>query len=583
VTTRTVTLHAPEDCAAGLANLGADADGSYRALGDFDAPAPTDAHALMTAGIALPELDTQARALLVDATEATRAWTGTSAVAPSGGVDLLLLPSMTSCALHGTVAPRAAAAMGAVGDRVLVVGTDAGAAATAVFRLDTGAVGAASPELATMRNAATVTAFGTGGLVAGGSDARSGAALASAEVYDPSTGGFDAAPIALRAARTHAGAAVMATGETILVGGLGPSGTPLASLEIVDPATRTSRAAAATLAVPRKDPAVLRLASGEILVAGGLDASGNPATTLEWFAPDGSRASQRTEELVAGSARSYIALQAGGALAVIAPPLVNPPTPFQNTWIIDPDGVLEPAAVITGALTEPMLFGGAGDAPVLWTGAGWLQWQPWSGSFGTFATMDTAPPRLGPATATIATSADPGLALWLDPSASKLTGLRFDVRGRYSPLAGALLADGTDDTSPDHLASDGSIAFSGGSLSLDPGASVFVTDRTYADVRVAVDAPTGAPAILVLRDDQGNELEVGGASCPGAIVTGSPLTLTVERHGTNVTWSVTSTAPSNACIAPFAAGARVSIGVRGAPDLTRSVARNLRIDRLGSP
>jgi hypothetical protein len=501
---------------------------------------------------------------------------------------------MTSCALRGAVDGRGAAAMGNVGRSVLVVGSDTGVAATAVFALDTGAITTAARDLATPRNGATVTAFGANGLVAGGTDARKGAVLASAEVFDATAGGFDAT-IPLTTARTHAGAAVLATGETLLVGGLGSDGTPIGSLEIVDPVTRTARTAAAPRVAPRRDATVLRLASGELLVAGGLDATGTPVTTLEWFAPDASKASQRTEELVAGSARAYFALQGGGALAVIASSPADASASFQNAWVIDADGILEPATPIAGSLTEPALFGGAGDAPLLWTGDRWLRWQPWSGSFGAFGSANAAPPNVA---APRSTTADPGLALWLgaldaldalDPTRGlALAGLRFDLRGPYSPLDGPLLASGTDDTSPDRLASDGAVVFdpdtANGALTLAPGASVFVTDRTYADVRVQVDAPTGAPALLVLRDTLGNELEVGGASCPGAVVTGSPLTLTVERRGADVTWSVTSSTPTAPCkAAPFAAGARVAIGVRGAPDLTRSVARNLRVNRLGSP
>jgi hypothetical protein len=65
-------------------------------------------------------------------------------------------------------------------------------------------------------------------------------------------------------------------------------------------------------------------------------------------------------------------------------------------------------------------------------------------------------------------------------------------------------------------------------------------------------------------------------------VTGAKSTLTVERKGASVTWTVSSGA-SGKCALGFDAGARVSVGVRAAPDLTSSVVRNLRVTRLGLP
>ncbi|HEY5147352.1 MAG TPA: hypothetical protein VII82_11320, partial [Polyangiaceae bacterium] len=533
------------------------------------------------------------RSLLVDATAAMdREWQGVSSVPGSGAVDVLLLPALTSCSLHGALTARPGAITAPVGaSRVLVVGGAASATPTVVLRLDTGSVAPATPDLGTPRNRAAVTAFGPGALVAGGVSVRDGTVLSQAEVYDAAVGGFDKTVVTLATARADAGSVVLATGETLLLGGVGSDGkTVLASMELVDPVTRRARTTnLGMLETPRRSPTVLRLASGEILVAGGVDASGAAVPALEWFSADASRSTQRTETLVTGSARAYVALQGGGALAVVAPPSnQDPGTTFQNTWILGADGP-EPATPIPGALSQPELFGGAGGSPVLWTGDRWLRWEPWLGAFGALDALDDTPANVG----TMTTSPDPGLALWLDTTLDttnatpRFTALRFDVRGEYSPLSGPLLVTDATDTSPDRLATDGDLAFdptiANGALTLNPGASAFVTDRTYADVRIEVDAPTGAPALLVLRDPLGNELEIGGASCPGAVVTGSPLTLTVERRGAAIDWTVSGGTPSNACPDPFAAGARLSIGVRGAPDLTRSVARNLRVTRLGTP
>jgi hypothetical protein len=280
---------------------------------------------------------------------------------------------------------------------------------------------------------------------------------------------------------------------------------------------------------------------------------------------------------VAGSARSFVALPTGGALAVVAPP-PGAPAGFRNTWVIGADCVVEPAAPIAGPLTKPVLFGGAGGMPVLWTGDRWLQWTPWSGGFVALAVLDDMPARVGDAS----TSADPGLALWLDATTSAVTALRFDTRGPYSTLPASILVADAAETAPDRLASAGVVSFDAllGALVLAPGASAFVTDRTYADVAIDVAAPTGEPALVVLRDERGAELEVGGFACPGAITQGATAAH-VERRGSTVSWSVAGGA-SGTCggVAP---GARISVGFRGVMSLTRSVANDVRIRRLGEP
>ncbi len=584
VTLREVTLHVPRSCAPGLPSLDGGAYGVFQPFGDFEpAPSPTG-HVLGDVGAALPELDPAVRALVVDATEGDRRWQGEADVAATGGVDLLLLPTLTSCALSHTVdaGARPGAALAPVGSqRVLVVGGIATTAPrTFVLRLDTGETDAASPDLLTPRTGASVTAFGTGALVAGGVDSRGGdEVLDKAEVYEPELGGFDQQhPITLSTQRAELGAVVLVTGETLLVGGVGGDGkSALDSMEIVDPVTRTVRAEnVARLAVARSAPTVLRLASGEILVAGGVDTSGNPVPTIEWFSPDASHATKRAADLVAGSLRAYVALEGGGALAVIAPP-ANASATFQNTWRIDSDGVLEPATPIAGALTQPVLFGGAGGAPVLWTGDRWLRWAPWTGSFEALDVLDDTRARVGGATA----SPDPGLALWLDANDGTPRALRFDTRGTYSALSGPLLVSDTTDVAPDRLAASGAVTFEpSNGLVLGAGASAFVVDRTYADIDVALDAPTGQPAVVVLRDELGSELEVGGVTCPGAVATGSPSSLTVRRRGPTVTWALSGKA-AQPCSTAIQASARVSVGVRGAADLVQSVARNVRITRVG--
>jgi hypothetical protein len=586
VTTRTVTAYVPQACAADGA-----AYAEYFAYGDFDPPAPpATGHFLSATGQALPEIDAEARALVMTASEGTsgidRAWEGVGAVPASGDVDVLLLPTLASCALTATVGARTGSVLAPIGsDRVLVVGGAGNPTpSTLVARLDTGALDPVSPGLLTSRIDASVTAFGAGALVAGGTGSD-GRVLDSAEVYATSAsspaGGFDQQnPIQLSEPRTQQGGAVLASGATLLVGGKGgPDGTTvLGSMETIDPVTHVvQEEGLPALDVPRYGASVLRLASGEILVAGGFDASDDPVQTLEWFNPDATRdASKQTPPLAQGSARAFTALQGGGALAVLTPPA---PTPdFQNVWVIDATGALEVATPIPGALTNPVLFGGAEGAPVLWTGDRWLKWQPYAGMFGELDVLDDVPARIDGATC----APDPGLALWLDASIPQITLLRFDTHNVYSPLPGPLLVTGPEETSPDGLDAvswdvDQGLVFTAST----PGAAAFVTDRTYADVAIDVDPPTGEPAMVALRDEAGDELDVGGPSCAGAVIPGDSSTLHVERTGSTVTWSLAGGA-SGTCAGALDATSRVSVGLRAAPS-ARGVMRNLRVTRLGTP
>jgi hypothetical protein len=503
-------------------------------------------------------------------------------VASSGDVSVLVLPALASCALTADVGARTGSAIAPIGgQQVLVVGGQGNPVPdTYLARLDTGAVTKpAGSGLTTPRTDASVTAFGAGALVAGGTNAD-GDVLANAEVFDPASGGFGGAGITLSEPRTRQGAVVLASGQTLLVGGLGSGGAGdvLSSLELVDPVLMKSIAeGVGVLQTARRDPTVLRLASGEILVAGGFDGAGNPVQTLEWFEPDATPSQTKQPlTLAQGKARAFVALQGGGALAVLTPPV---PTPsFQNVWVVDATGAPDTATPIAGTLAAPVLFGGAGGAPILWTGDRWLQWQPWVGAFGALAVLDDVPAQIGDATA----SPDPGLALWLDPATRAPTLMRFDVRGAYSALQGPLLLTDTGDTAPDRLPAPSFSVDDGLTLRAGtPGPAVFVTDRTYADVAIDVTAPTGQPSLVALRDDAGHEVDVGGDMCPVAAPPAAPAHLHVERRGASVTWSWDG-GGSGTCSAVFATGVRVSVGVRGQTTET-SVMRDLSLTRLGDP
>jgi hypothetical protein len=595
VTTRVVAMHSPATCTAAGASLGPDATAQFLALGDFDPPqAPVTVHRIGDVGAVLSEVDPASRALVVDALQSDRDWLGVAGVPPQGNVDVLLLPALSSCPLPAAVmssdaAPgRAGSSMALVApDQVMIVGGAPGDAMaplppTYVVRMGTGAVAVPDPDLLKPRVNASVTVFGTMGLVAGGFDANASGMnpLDSAEVYDPALGRFDREhTVQLSEPRADHGAVVLAGGETLLVGGVGSAGQVLSSMEVVDPTTRAARATnVARLTIARRAPTVLRLASGEILVAGGVDQNMMPVATLEWFAADVAVPSRSPRDLVAGSARSYTALQAGGALAVIAPTPGAPPG-FQNVWMIDPDGALEAAAPIEGALTRPHLFGGAGGSPALWTGDRWLRWQPWAGSFGLLGVLDDAVANVGE----LAASADPGLAMWSDGTSWAPVLLRFDTRGPYSSLHGPVFLLDTADSAPDRLPQSGAVAFDATlGLALGPGASAFVTDRTYADVQIDLDAPTGEPAAVILRGEGGSEIEVGGQGCPGAAVAGTASSIRVRRKGAQVDWARLP-GPDTPCPMVVPSEARFAVGVRTPENAPRSVVRNLRVQRLGAP
>jgi hypothetical protein len=598
IVTRVVTMHVPPGCPSGGQVLDGSGYVTLEGLGDFEPTLSPSGHLLKNVGDTLSEIDPASQALEINATEGAGKWLGVAAVPAQGSLDVLLLPFLSSCPLPapmGVLGPSVPVGIGgsiafAGADRVMAVGgvaqAQGGAASeTFVAHLDTDVIALADPQLLTPRTQASVTPFGTGALVAGGTDPRHGTVLDNAEVYAANPGGFQQQPpILLSEPRSAHGAAVLVTGETLLVGGLGGADgkTLLASMEVIDPVTSTVRAEnVAALAVPRQSPTVLRLASGEILVAGGFDAAGNAIATLEWFSPDASMATKRAIDLATGSARTFAALGAGGALAVVAPPPMAT-ADFQSVWVIDADGSLEAAQPIVGPLSAPVFFGGAGDAPALWTGDRWLRWQPWVGAFAALGSLDTAPPHVGVAT----TSADRGLALWLDSLTSALTGLRFDSRGPFSPLAAPLLVTDANDVAPDRLVGSSGVTFdpaTGLVLVGNPNRTVapgaFVTDRTYADVALDVDAPTGEPAVVALRDELGVELDVGGSTCPVALAAGVASSLHVERHGSTVTWR-TSSGASGTCTAGVSLNARLSLGLRVAPNAARSVARNLRVVRL---
>ncbi|MBX3219870.1 MAG: hypothetical protein KF795_05075 [Labilithrix sp.] len=601
---RAVVVYSPRQCPVAQS----EAYSVIYAAGDFepsiDRP-PTAGAFLNEVGRAMTGLPKETRSLVVDVSQRDFDWRGVADIPSSGPINVLVWRGGESCRLTRDVERRSEVALGVVGRHFIVAGgrslSGSQVPHTYVGDLSTGAIERLEFGLNTRRSNPTITAFRapsdvegpSPALVAGGHDPESGIgdvphrAIATAEVYVPrigapsDVGDFERGRIELSEPRTRHAAVVLATGETLLVGGRGPAG-PLRSMEIVDPTTRRARTAGvALLNVARENPTVLRLANGEILVAGGLDAGKNEVPTLEWFAPDASRATKRPVDLVTGRERAFVALEAGGAIAVIRPE--SGLSDFKTVWVISADGTLEPGLPIDPAALEAVrLFPGAEGAPALWTGRRWMRWSPW---FGGFEPMAVAPdpvkdPAAGPRLDVIA-SGDSGLALWLDDrddAGFNVTGFRFATRTRFGAVPKPLLVGGTDQLAPDRLAGipGSSIRFEPArGLVLGAGASAFLTDVTFADFELQVDVTAAAPSI-VLRSDRGAELEVGGASC--AFAQAAKQTLDVRRRGPRVTVSVDG-APERSCPTELETGARVTLGLRGAQGVSVSAARNLRVTR----
>jgi hypothetical protein len=583
---RAVFVFSPRSCPV----FAEDAATTITATGDFASEtAPKTEARLGEIGRRMEELPSDARALVVGVRQGADEHVGLREVPPRGPIDVLVWRQAEACALTRDVERRSASALAVFDRHVLVVGGRSASGeqvpSTFVGDLATGIIERLAFGTNTRRARPTVTPFGwadddlAAALIAGGEDPDTRAPLQTAELYVPKRGApsdvgeFDRERIDLSEPRAEHGAVMLANGSTLLVGGRG-SGGPLRSMEIVDPATRRARTAGvALLRIARKDPTVLRLANGEILVAGGRDANDAPVPTLEWFSPDASRPTKRAVDLVTGKQRAFVALDAGGALAVIIPETNDPA--FKTVWRISADGTLEPAPAIEPASLDTLrLFEGAGSAPVLWTGRVWLRWTPWGGAF---QPMANAPTR-GPASDSPIVNGDPGLALWLDDNGQTMnvTGFRFASRTRFDALPSALLVTGPDFFAPDRLAGGEAIRVDPDrGVLLGPGASVFLTDVTFADFDVAIEVTAG-PTSIVLRRETGAELEIGGVECAFALAAKSAIA--VERRGASVRVRVDGGEP-RACPSTLDPNARVFVGLRGSQGASLSGARNFRILR----
>jgi hypothetical protein len=579
VNARVVTAWVPASC-----RVDANGDATYLALGDYDGSQQPPVHHPIAAGTNLTEIDPQARELVITADQNVGTWEGLAPVPSSGDVNVLVLPNLSPCALSGKVGARTGSTLAPIGaGRVMIVGGNASPVPpTYVADLTTGAVTEAKPDLTPPRLGATVTPFGDGALVAGGVSA-SGFILSNAQVYSPALGGFDAArTIALSEPRAHHAAVVLADGRTLLIGGSHDAGgsMPLPTLDVIDPTTSSAQEEGfATLKTPRLDPIVVRLSTGEILVAGGKNAIGAPVATMEWISREAGTNELQLPQTWGNAPFTMTALEGGGALVVV--------TTAMNTWVIGELGDIKQAPATLGMLSNPVLFGGAGGAPVLWTGSNFLRWQPWSATWGEFVTLDGNTPKL-PGTIV---SPDPGLGIWFDANQQQLVALRFDTHNAYSELGTGGAVDLGNDTAPGELPSPTVVSFSPGTgITVSSSANAFVTDRTYEDVTVHVtsNANGGASnakpgACVVLRTTSGQDVILPDPVSPdGGMGLPPGNALDVQRSGSTVRYAIDG-GPYQTSTRSIAVGNRVAVGVRGYPGTSGATVTSLRITRPGTP
>lgn len=577
-----------------LAGCPADPDGEVevRALGDFPTdPSTTERFAPSSSASRALSFPAALGGAEIVLRGKAGTWNGFAPADAAGSVDATLWPAGAACdaTAQGTL-PSAAGgeAMTAFanGARVLVAGGFVAPGASVndaarglVFDVRTGAASEVAGGMVARRAFASATPFGDGVLVAGGIDPAGGEGgvwSRDAEVFSGDR--FDGELVALSEPRARHGAVVLASGETLLVGGEGAGGRALASVEAVDPATRRNRLAGlGALVVARKSPTALRLANDEILVAGGTDDDDRPVSTIEWLAPDGSACVppscvHHPIDLVARRDRAFVALAAGGALAVGG---VDPATlaPVDDAWLVTPDGAIDALPPLEAPAAHPELVPASDGAPWLWDGQRWRRFDPWSARF---VAASSAPSDGPEAQAPAPVAVDPGLFVWIardrpgDPaSASHLRGFRHGLRNALSRDV-VLLLDGPEHVAPDRLpAASGALAFDAEGLHLAADARAVVADTTYDGVEASAESRGAAMPRIALGG-----VEIGGAACPWPA---SGSSFDVVRDGARIHVAVGGASAS--CDGPRG---RIAIGLR-APEAGEAIVRALVVTRRAAP
>jgi hypothetical protein len=547
-----IEVYVPASCGdAGGAQV------TYTGLGDFPQLSPaTETVALGSSGLTLTALPPATRQVVLAAVMGAGGWAGSALVPAAGPVEMLTLPMDHACSLSRAV--------NLAGDPGTVIGmTDAthamligGPFPPFIIDLGNGSIAQLEAALMPARDYSTITPFGAGALVAGGEDPMAGE-QSTAVVYTPGPNGAPGTfgtPIDFPDGQTrekHA-AVALADGRVLLVGGVSGSGELITAIDVLDPATPTNvTVLPAPLHTPRTSPTVLALPNGEVFIGGGFDAEGAPVTSVEWLAADLSWMTSLTLCNKADTEQGFAATEGGAVLAVMGPIAGTPSC--SNVHLVLPSGI-EDAPVLTPAPSKIRLFQGAEASPVLITDSAGFRWSPWSGAF-----TSLGPTAKGPSFPTSAfIAASSGLALWLGGD-NNLWTLRFDTHGEYATdvAHGPYLQEDDMFTAPDRLPpSDVSFMPQKGGAKLSNGATIWLTDATFAEVTASVVLPKGGAANVVLRDPSGNEVicAATGVATEGVVQ--------VVRSGAAVQVSVGASAPTS-CVGALDSNVRVSIGVRG--------------------
>ena len=569
--TEPVSLYAPVAC-----GNAAGARATYIGLGDFQ-PSLTQATgesvSLSSTGFVLAALPTDTRDVIL-LPDGDGGWSGAALVPDAGPVNLLTSPFNHACTLSESLSSAEGVAMGPIdATHMLVVGgvlAGSQQAPSFVVDLGTGSV-TATAKTQNFRLNPTVTPFGSGVLVAGGND-PSGNVRSDTEVFTPTStreGGTFSQSISLRDPRTQGSAVTLSSGETLLVGGTSHPGdltARLSTFEILDPVKLTSPPVQGLLTPLRLSPTVLALPNGQVFIGGGTDGTGHGLGTVAFATI---RESLGTYSVVTTPLPSncfmspqtaFTPTEGGAVLAVIGGSmmagcsnvmLLRPPPNITSAPILEPLPPLTPAPSLVwlfpGPQASPLLFTGATGTP---TGTGILRWNPWSTTFTALPTNTFTIPA-------VLTTVSNGLGLWVGEDQDVWL-LRFDTRGAYATdvlNGGAYFTTSSQFTAPDRLPGTDVSFTPGKGLTLGNGASVFVTDATFADVTVQVTVGAGGPVDVVLRQPSGVSLS---CSVPAG------TTGTVTRAGSTLTGCGATTLDP---------GVRVSVGLVGPSTGMASVTR----------